>query len=198
MEIIGKKYHLLTIKNIVQIGRRKHAECVCDCGKEFVFKRVDKILIGKQKSCGCLSFKHGLTTSKEYKAWHKMKERCKGIDEVHKKCYTDRGISVCDRWMDSFVNFYEDMGPAPSHKHSLDRINVNGNYEPSNCRWATKEVQSRNCRSNVWIEYKNEKFILKDWCMKYGLTYSTVSRIIKHEIKTPEEIIDSGKHRIRA
>jgi hypothetical protein len=197
MEIIGKKYNLITIKNIIPVGRGRSAECVCDCGKEFIFHRIDKILLGKQKSCGCLSFKHGLTKSKEYVSWRKMKERCKGLDDVHKRCYKDKGVIVCERWVNSFENFIEDMGFAPSPKHTVDRIDSNGNYEPSNCRWATKEIQSKNCTSNVWIEYKNEKLILKDWCKKYRLEYSTVSKFIKYSIKTPEEIIRSGKHRIK-
>lgn len=132
--------------------------CLCDCGQEKVCLGIN-LKRGKSKSCGCLrseitsarSLKHGNrkgknNTSREYETWCSMIGRCETESNTSFHNYGARGISVCNRWRDSFELFLEDMGERPTSKHSLDRIDVNGNYEPSNCRWVTKEVQMRNRR----------------------------------------------------
>ncbi|WP_417353520.1 hypothetical protein [Flavobacterium alkalisoli] len=91
-----------------------------------------------------MSFKHGLYKSPEYKVWTEMKRRCHKETASGYERYGGRGISVCDRWKDSFSAFYEDMGPRPSVNHSIDRMDNDGNYEPSNCRWATNSEQMKN------------------------------------------------------
>lgn len=128
----------------------------CECGKEKVIAK-SKANSRHTKSCGCLRMDiqritgaHRLTHGEskpytvEYTAWFSMKRRC--INRKHKgwKYYGGRGISVCKRWRDSYENFLLDMGRKPTPKHSLDRINNDGNYGPKNCRWATPEQQSRN------------------------------------------------------
>jgi hypothetical protein len=87
---------------------------------------------------------HGMTNSKEWRAWNHMKRRCLNPNYMYYKNYGGRGISICRRWINSFENFITDMGCAPSKEHSLDRIDVNGNYEPKNCRWATWKEQNNN------------------------------------------------------
>lgn len=89
---------------------------------------------------------HGLGSTPEYRAWYNMKSRCYTAKLPAYKNYGGRGIRVCDEWLHDFPQFLKDVGKRPSPKHSLDRINVNGNYEPSNCRWVTKDIQIRNTR----------------------------------------------------
>jgi hypothetical protein len=125
--------------------------CRCECGVE---REVwDFSLVrGQSLSCGCLHKKllvrrlttHAMTHSREYRIWRSMKQRCHNPKCSSYKYYGARGIKVCERWRNSFVDFYADMGP--SNGLEIDRINNDGNYEPSNCRWATREQQMRNKR----------------------------------------------------
>jgi len=93
--------------------------------------------------------RHGYTGTSEYDAWRHMIQRCHNPNDISWKNYGGRGISVCERWRHSFDNFIEDIGPKPSFKHTLDRINNDGNYEPTNCRWATRQEQVANTRPNI-------------------------------------------------
>lgn len=126
--------------------------CQCDCGQETTVS-TNRLRTGNTKSCGCLYREahttHGATRggrrTVEFTAWSHMLRRCNDHRHPQFKDYGGRGIRVCARW-DDFAAFAADMGPRPSPKHSLDRIDVNGNYDPSNCRWATKDVQQHNRR----------------------------------------------------
>ena len=102
---------------------------------------MEKPLSGKHRAMG-------LRWSKEYNSWVGMRSRCHNKNHVDYYAYGARGVVVCDRWRESFVNFYRDMGPKPDATYSIDRIDVNGNYEPSNCRWASKSSQSHNQRQD--------------------------------------------------
>jgi len=117
---------------------------------------------------------HQLSQTPEYRAWINMKTRCNDETTPYYSIWGGRGITVCARWMESFQNFYEDMGKRPSPKHSLDRINVNGNYEPSNCRWATRSTQMRNVRVNHHVEVGGVSMTLADAVEGTGLDYNTV------------------------
>ena len=113
--------------------------------------------------------KHGLTNSREKGVYYAMKQRCYDTNSKAYKNYGGRGIEVCDRWLESFKNFYDDMGKRPGVNYSLDRINNDGNYEPNNCRWADKITQSRNKRSSKttksgfngvsWDKYTQKWFV---------------------------------------
>ena len=115
------------------------------CGREFetIIQKIKKL--GGTKSCGCLHKKHNLRTHRLYSIWGEMIRRCTNIKHKRYKDYGGRGIQVCERWLD-IENFIEDMYPSWEEGLTLDRIDVNGNYEPDNCRWTTREVQARNTR----------------------------------------------------
>lgn len=120
----------------------------CDCGKEKIL-RVGCIKRGHTKSCGCLSdkekTKHGMYGTRIYTSWGKMKDRCLNKNNHAYKNYGGRGIKICPEWLNSFENFYRDMGERPEGK-SIDRIDNNGNYEPSNTKWSTPKEQMNNTR----------------------------------------------------
>lgn len=113
---------------------------------------------------------HGMTKSPEFGAWDGMRDRCANRLDPN---YGGRGIRVCERWQSSFEAFYEDMGPRPSSHHSLDRIDVNGDYEPGNCRWATRKEQCRNTRRSVFVEYLGKRINLKDLAEAAVVPYHT-------------------------
>lgn len=127
--------------------------CVCECGQKRVIK-TGNLVYGLSKSCGCrvpaLTSKaktvHGKSRTQIYRCWINMKCRCTLPGHTEWINYGGRGITVCPQWMDSFETFYADVGDPPSKKHTLDRINVDGNYEPGNVRWATRAEQALNKR----------------------------------------------------
>lgn len=125
--------------------------CKCDCGK-IISVRSQDLRNTRTQSCGCLRneliSKHKLSRTNEYHIWIGIKARCNQPNSKGYHNYGGRGIKLCERW-ERFENFLEDMGPRPSPSHSIDRINVNGNYEPSNCRWATTLEQARNKRKEI-------------------------------------------------
>lgn len=153
---IGTKYGRLTIQKIHK-SKHSKAECLCECGNtKTVF--LDNLKRGKTNSCGCLysetrgrygyaDYKHGESNKTvEYRTWKSMKSRCYNKNNKDYPNYGGRGIIVCERWLHSYENFLEDIGRKPSKEYSIDRIDVNGNYEPNNCRWATPYEQRINQR----------------------------------------------------
>jgi len=158
LELEGKKFGRLTVISRAENKRSNTAwNCICECGNEKVIVGYS-LTSGKSKSCGCIQkevaadrlLKHGHDrigkTTREYQTWVKIIDRCENENNKDFVNYGGRGIMVCERWRNSFENFLSDMGKRPSSKHSIDRIDVNGDYEPSNCRWTTKEIQARNTR----------------------------------------------------
>jgi hypothetical protein len=134
-------------------GVIRYASCRCDCGTERAVS-INSLKRGTSLHCGCLISSiitdmktvHGGCGTPEYRSWAHLKERCLNPNNKDWKDYGGRGISVCERWLGSFAGFIADMGPRPSPKHSIDRIDVNGNYEPGNCRWADPVTQRNNQR----------------------------------------------------
>lgn len=159
---------------------RRYQKCECSCGKIKQY-RVSSLQTGDTQSCGCLmrevtsrcNSKHRLCGTTEYKAWASMLGRC--LCRTHKAFhhYGGRGITICDRWKD-FSNFLADMGPKPTLKHSLDRIDNSGNYCPENCRWATWSEQANNKRSCRMVTIDGVTDTLKNWCRYYDIRYNSV------------------------
>jgi len=155
----GNRHGRLTVIERSKSDVKAFWLCECECGNKTIVVGT-QLRNGHTRSCGCLqreaaaktapgnskSKKHGMYKTKEYHCWLNLKTRCYRESYRDYQHYGGRGISVCDRWLKNFENFYTDMGPRPSDKHSIDRINVNGNYEPSNCRWTTRSKQNANKR----------------------------------------------------
>lgn len=174
-DYIGQKFGRLTIKDIIykeQKGRnRKFAVCDCDCGKEHI-TRLDGILNNKTFSCGCQkndhnkgkNYKHFSYGTRLYNIYSSMKQRCYCVSCTCYKYYGGRGITVCDEWKNDFSAFKKwALENGYSDSLTIDRINVNGNYEPNNCRWATKAQQSRNTRRTHFLTYNGITKCLTDW-----------------------------------
>lgn len=163
-----------------RIGRGYKVLCRCDCGTERYVNKSD-LRLGKSRSCGCLKTEstirryttHGMTGTRTYHIWYAMRQRCYDKKQFSYRIYGGRGINVCDRWRNSFENFLEDMGVCPEGK-TIDRIDTNGNYEPSNCRWATRKEQMRNFRGNIKYFYEGKERPLAEITEMVGMDYKTV------------------------
>ena len=186
--VIGEKYNHLTVVGDGGIDKWKKTLGVfkCDCGNNVTLSLSD-VKRGHNQSCGCIQKikvaesqrTHGKTGTPEYKAWATMKQRCFNPKNPRKKTYSQRGITVCTRWVSSFENFFEDMGERPSPEHSLERRDNDGNYEPSNCYWATELEQQKNTTRNVKLEYKGRVMIQAEWARELN----TNPKYIEHHLK---------------
>ena len=171
--IEGETYNLLTaIRLTRKEGSSRYWLFRCACGNEKEIQR-GSVVSGTIKSCGCLkrAGKHGnfkRPDTGSYDRWRKMIKRCYDADYKDFRLYGSRGISVCDRWRKSMVDFISDMGSRPSPSHSIDRIDNNGNYEPGNCRWALPTTQGNNRRSNRIIEHAGESITMTEWSRRLG------------------------------
>lgn len=158
-------------------GEGNKWELLCSCGASITVAKVS-VTSGNTKSCGCLRSdlmskvrtKHGeAQKTKEYDAWQSMKARCTRPKNKRYALYGGRGITVCAEWAGSFEQFLLDMGRAPSKGHSLDRIDVNKNYELSNCRWATSKEQGNNKTTSRLIEYRGQTKTVAQWADSVGV-----------------------------
>lgn len=121
-----------------------------------------------------------------------MKDRCNNSKNKSYIRYGDRGIKVCERWQESFINFFEDMGKRPSLYHSIERKNNDGNYEPSNCVWATRTEQNSNKRNNILVPTSEGTIVLKKWCLNNNLDYAN-SKYKYHRGWSFDEILNNRR-----
>lgn len=163
--------------------------CRCDCGQETIVTGVS-LRLGNTRSCGCLQretaensrLTHGHSTgyrvTPTYKCWLAMNDRCRNPNNKGYRNYGGRGIMVCERWK-TFENFLADMGERPRRGLSIDRRENNLGYAPDNCEWATRAAQSRNRRSNQFVQFNDLNLCVTDWAKKIGITQKALSRRLR-------------------
>jgi len=181
----GEVFGRFTVISFSHIAKRVHYyKCRCSCGTIKTVQRSG-LLSGNIRSCGCLvrdnneqRTKHGCArnnkVTKEYTCWLGMISRCENPNYIDYNLYGGRGIKICKRWRDSFEAFLQDMGCKPSPKHSIDRIDTNGNYEPGNCRWSNLKEQGRNKRNNVIFTHDGYTATQSEWSERTGISVATI------------------------
>lgn len=189
----GNRYGRLVV--CARDGRR--AVCVCDCGKTL---RVWACSLpsGNTKSCGCYAMdvwtdasskfrRHGMCSTPTYKSWNAAIQRCCNKNDPSYPRYGGRGVRMHEAWRHDFNAFLSDMGERPDGK-TLDRIDVNGNYEPGNCRWATASEQARNRSSGLFVEFAGKRTRVIDLCEQHGYDYRRVVQRLKRGWSIEESI----------
>ncbi len=190
IDMTGKRIgHLIVLRRASHgLYGRGHAAwvCKCDCGKKIV---ADGTLLrrGYYSSCGCMrrkrlhdiAYKHGMTNTRLFKIWSCMKQRCYYPKYIDYCSYGGRGIKVCDEWKNSFQTFASwAISNGYNNALSIDRINVDGDYTPQNCRWATNIEQANNRRNNHYLTYHGERHSIAEWSRIKNISYDTLkSRI---------------------
>lgn len=214
-DLTGKVFDRLTViefshKEIDNRGKYKYFwKFRCECGNE-VIRRADGLKDKGIKSCGCYrkevlkehNFKinnpnktHGKSNTRLYKIYSKMKERCYYEKYPEYYLYGGRGISICEEWLNDFMNFYNwSMQNGYKEDLSIDRIEVEGNYEPTNCRWSDNITQANNKRNNIKLTYEGETHTLPEWSRILNLPYSTLADRLRKG-KSIKEILNPIKLR---
>lgn len=207
-DISGKRFGKLIV--IKPTGKKKNNSylwlCKCDCGKTVIVKSGN-LTSGSTQSCGCLRtekiIKHGGTYERLYKVYNSIKGRCYNKKSPHYKNYGGRGIKICKEWLGrniGYSNFkkwainngYDEF--ANKGECTIDRIDVNGNYEPSNCRWVNQKTQQNNRRNNKKVTYKNETKTISEWCDILQYKQSGVANLLNKGY-TLDEIINFRKNK---
>lgn len=207
-DITGQQFGaLLVIENVGKDSRGEMIwRCRCECGKETVVTGY-KLRSGWTKSCGCLQEKHrregfnkshGMTNTKLYVIWQNMKHRCNDPKNIMYKNYGERGIRVCELWMSGFEPFMKwAFQSGYSDGMSIDRIDVDGNYEPSNCRWVTKKQQYLNRTDSHLITAFGKTQTIKEWADESGINYDTIERRINQYGWDAEKAVTAKPHKGR-
>lgn len=209
IDLTGMRFGRLTVvsrgPNVVTPSGNKYRRwhCVCDCGNR-TLPRAHSLRSGNTRSCGrhCKAspnWRPGARGTREYRSWSGMMQRCFNPNNNHYPYYGGRGITVCDRWRNSFEAFLEDMGPRPKGT-SIDRWpDKEGNYEPGNCRWATPAQQATNTRANIMIDIGGGvDASLSEWCRVFGLNVGTVyGRITKSGYSPRDALFTPVRRQLR-
>lgn len=172
-DLTGQRFGRWTVLHFQDTARKMTRwACRCDCGRE-VIVLGNSLRRRLSVSCGCSRWKHGRRTVNEYKAWHAARSRCTNPSNEHWAEYGGRGITMCERWQQSFDEFFRDMGPRPDGL-SLDRIDNDGPYSPENCRWASQLTQQSNRRTTLTATHNGETLTIKEWARRSGERYRTL------------------------
>lgn len=148
-------------------------ECSCE-NKTYVEATLQDLRSENTQSCGCVRGTHRRAKTREYRTWSEIIQRCHNPKSTAYPYYGAKGVTVCDRWRESFESFLEDMGEKPSPDHSIDRVETTGNYDPENCRWATRKEQDQNKRNTRRIKFLGRTECLAEWARILGIPYSSL------------------------
>lgn len=181
-DIVGRKFGLLTVVGVgAMVGGKTGMLCRCDCGSETT-ATVGHLVGGRRLTCGCSvgksNLRHGLRYSRAYGIWSDMIRRCENPSHVSYRYYGAKGVSVCERWRESFAAFVDDMGQPPDGL-SIDRIDGNVGYEPGNCRWATPQEQTENRSIQRFYVKDGRVMTLPKWAVELGLPYRTLLKQVR-------------------
>ena len=184
IDITNQKFHRLTAIRFSSMSDNYGQLWVfrCDCGNEKIIS-VHDAKRGHTKSCGCYNREknttHGRSSHPMFVIWKTIRARCYNEKSKDYDRYGGRGITMCDEWKDSFERFYSDMGDRPSKEYSIDRIDNEGIYSLSNCRWSTNKEQGRNKRNTIFVEHNGERRALIEVCEELSLNYGSVANRIR-------------------
>lgn len=177
---------------VLQLLPKRYYSCKCKCGNISEIRAHD-LLSGKSKSCRSCQLSiakrtHNQVSTPEYTSWSKMVSRCTNPKDKDYKNYGERGITVCDEWLESFEAFLMSMGPAPKG-YTIDRKDVNKNYTIDNCKWSSVEEQNKNKRNNINITYNNQTKVLSEWIQELGITNGNTyyKKISKSRMKIDQD-----------
>lgn len=178
-------------------GRLRYALCECCCGYLSV-SILAHVVHGKTRGCNECALElthrsnttHGKSSTRAYVIWRKMRSRCNDPNNDNWDRYGGRGIAVCERWDASFENFFADMGHPPTAKHTLERKDNDGNYEPNNCCWATRKEQCNNTSRNVKLMYRGKIYTIAQLCEKSGLSKHLVRNRIQNYGWSVEDAVE--------
>lgn len=209
IDLTGKKFGKLTVIEFEFVkNKRRYWKCKCDCGNIKIVQ-LPHLTSGHTQSCGCLHkekvkqllTKHGKYYSRLYSIWINIKDRCYNHKSLAYKHYGGRGINVCNEWLnkeEGFINFYNwAMENGYQDNLTIERINVNSDYNPFNCKWITKSEQQQNKRNNVFITYKNKTLNIAQWSKELKIPYYNLQRRLKQGMSFENAIknIDYRKNR---
>jgi hypothetical protein len=193
IDLSGRKFNRLLVINFSHMkGKHSYWKCECDCGNDKI-TRADCLKNNTVKSCGCLNreangVKHGQHGTKLYHVWAGVKDRCNNPNAKHFKHYGGRGISICEEWKVDYIIFFNwAMEKGYKEGLTIERIDVNGNYEPSNCKWITQKEQAKNTTRNRKITYDGQTLNITEWAEELGINRNTLNaRLNKANVNIKE------------
>lgn len=198
LDLTGQRFNRLVVLSPDKRGRRTYWLCRCDCGNHCLKETHGLRRADRKPSCGCeqrlmssrRNSTHGMSKTRVYRSWSAMIERCTNPASTPFAGYGGRGIMICPQWRESFECFLKDMGLPPTNRHTIDRIDTNGNYEPDNCRWATPVEQARNTRKNVKYELNGGSFTIRELSEKFNIPEVTIRYRFNKGMSVHEAVSD--------